>query len=63
MDNNIISCLRKFISDHCDRGAVHLSTGRAKNYEDYQRLVGRIEGLQLVEIELQDLIERNDKND
>tara|TARA_R110000823_G_scaffold315056_1_gene445483 strand:- start:50 stop:241 length:192 start_codon:yes stop_codon:yes gene_type:complete len=52
---NFLHSLRKTIREHMNEGADHLSTGGAKNFEDYQRLVGRIEGLAIVEREILDL--------
>ena len=59
---NALYTLRKSIREHMNEGADHLSTGGAKNFEDYQRLVGRIEGLAIVEREILDLDEAIRKN-
>ena len=55
---NALYTLRKAIREHMNEGADHLSTGGAKNFEDYQRLVGRIEGLAIIEREILDLEEK-----
>lgn len=59
MDNkNVFEVLVDKIREYMNEGADHLSTGGAKNHEDYQRLVGRIEGLALVEREILDLSDK-----
>ena len=35
-----------------DATTDHLSSGRPKNFEEYQRLVGRLEGLRFIEDEV-----------
>ena len=44
------------IREYMNEGADHLSTGGAKNFEDYQRRVGRIEGKAIMEREVLDLM-------
>jgi|TARA_R110000796_G_scaffold199036_1_gene315299 hypothetical protein len=61
MSIDIISILRKSIDDHKKQGEEHLSVGGAKNFEDYQRLVGRIEGLRIIDLEISDLLRRANK--
>ena len=46
---NICDLLLKRIREMLNEGADHLALGGAKNFEDYQRVVGRIEGLSLIE--------------
>jgi len=52
---NFLHSLKKKMREHMNEGADHLSMGGAKNFEDYQRLVGRIEGLAIIEREILDL--------
>tara|TARA_R110000765_G_scaffold222676_1_gene326811 strand:- start:33 stop:236 length:204 start_codon:yes stop_codon:yes gene_type:complete len=47
--------LRDLINEYAD----HMSTGACKNYPDYQRMVGVVEGLALAERELLDYIKKN----
>ena len=42
----------KKIQEEMDATTDHLSSGRPKNFEEYQRLVGRLEGLQFIEDEV-----------
>ncbi len=49
------------IREYMNEGADHLSTGGAKNFEDYQRLVGRIEGLAIMEREVLALADKTHK--
>jgi len=53
--------LLKRIREMLNEGADHLALGGAKNFEDYQRLVGRIEGLSIVERELLDLLKNQEE--
>ena len=53
--------LLKRIREMLNEGADHLALGGAKNFEDYQRVVGRIEGLSLVERELLDLLKNQEE--
>ena len=56
---NVLYPLRVAIREHMNEGADHLSTGGAKTFEDYHRLVGRIEGLAIIEREILDLEQKN----
>jgi len=53
--------LLKRIREMLNEGADHLALGGAKNFEDYQRLVGRIEGLSIIERELLDLLKNQEE--
>ena len=46
--------LRGMMNEHTD----HLATGNIKNFEEYKRMVGVIEGLALAERELLDYVEK-----
>ena len=49
----LLKRLREVMNDHAD----HISTGSCKDYAEYQKMVGIIEGLALAERELLDLVE------
>ena len=53
--------LQKRLREYLNEGADHLATGGAKDYSEYQRMVGRIDGIALAERELHDLVK--DKNE
>lgn len=47
--------LREIMNQHAD----HVSTGACKDFSDYQKMAGIIEGLALAERELLDWVEKN----
>lgn len=47
--------LRTLMNDHAD----HMSTGACKDFSEYQKMAGIIEGLALAERELLDFTQRN----
>ena len=47
--------LRNIMNQHAD----HISTGACKDYSDYQKMAGIIEGLALAERELLDWVEKH----
>ena len=51
--------LREVMNDHAD----HISTGSCKDFADYQKMVGIIEGLALAEREVLDWVEKFMKDD
>ena len=51
--------LRQYMNDLTDSVAL----GNAKNFEEYQRFVGQIEGLAIAERELLNLIKTQDQED
>jgi len=57
---NLHELLLKRIREMMNEGADHLALGGAKNFEDYQRLVGRIEALGLIEREILDLLKNQE---
>ena len=42
----------KKIKEEKEAVTIHMANGRPKNFEEYQRLVGRIEGLNFLEDEI-----------
>jgi|TARA_B100001939_G_scaffold291085_1_gene262790 hypothetical protein len=42
----------KKIREEKEAVTIHMANGRPKNFEEYQRLVGRLEGLQFIEDEV-----------
>ena len=48
--------LQKRLREYLNEGADHLATGGAKDYSEYQRMVGRIDGIALAERELLALV-------
>jgi hypothetical protein len=55
--SDLAALLQKRLRDFMNEGADHLATGGAKDYAEYQRLVGRIDGIALAERELLDLVQ------
>ena len=51
--------MKKRLRDIMNQHADHLSTGACKDYSDYQKMAGIIEGLALAERELLDWVEKN----
>jgi sigma54-dependent transcription regulator len=54
----ILESLKKKIREYMNEGADHLASGGAQNMEEYNRMVGRIEGLAIIE---RDMIELEQK--
>lgn len=52
----LAALLQKRLRDFLNEGADHLATGGAKDFGEYQRMVGRIDGIALAERELLDLV-------
>ena len=46
--------LREIMNEHAD----HIASGACKNFDEYQKMTGIIEGLALAERELLDYVER-----
>ena len=59
---DLYDLLLKKIREMLNEGADHLALGGAKSFEDYHRVVGRIEGLSLVEREILDLIKSQEED-
>mgnify|MGYP003129087162 FL=1 len=51
--------MKKRLRDIMNQHADHVSTGACKDYSDYQKMAGIIEGLALAERELLDWVEKN----
>ena len=43
----LAALLQKRLREYMNEGADHLATGGAKDYPEYQRMVGRIDGIAL----------------
>jgi len=54
-NETIYTPILKKIQEEKNAVVSHMASGRPKNYEEYQRLVGRIEGLSFLEEEVQSL--------
>jgi hypothetical protein len=46
-NETIYTYIIKKIREESDAVSFHLASGRVKNFEEYQRLVGKIEGLSI----------------
>jgi hypothetical protein len=57
-DRYIVEVTRKALRTLMDEGADNVALGGAKDYAEYQRLVGRLEGLAIAERELLDAQDR-----
>ena len=55
--------LQQRLREYLNEGADHLATGGAKDYSEYQRMVGRIDGIALAERELLDLVKDKDEEE
>jgi len=51
--------LKKRLRDIMNEHADHISTGACKDYSDYQKMAGIIEGLALAEREVLDWLDKN----
>ena len=60
---DLAALLQKRLRDFMNEGADHLATGGAKDYAEYQRLVGRIDGIALAERELLDLVQDKEEEE
>tara|TARA_R110002020_G_scaffold110945_2_gene256236 strand:- start:703 stop:900 length:198 start_codon:yes stop_codon:yes gene_type:complete len=56
-DEHLFEAYQKKIRERMNDIADSVSTGSAKNFEEYQHMVGTINGLALAERELLDLVE------
>ena len=61
--SDLAALLQQRLRDFMNEGADHLATGGAKDYAEYQRLVGRIDGIALAERELLDLVHVKDEEE
>jgi|TARA_Y100001951_G_C11081493_1_gene151603 hypothetical protein len=60
---DLAALLQKRLREFMNEGADHLATGGAKDYAEYQRMVGRIDGIALAERELLDLVKDKDDDE
>ena len=51
--------MKKRLRDIMNQHADHISTGACKDYSDYQKMAGIIEGLALAEREVLDWLDKN----
>ena len=51
-NETIYTPILKKIKEERDVVISYMASGRPKNYEEYQRLVGRLEGLQFIETDI-----------
>ena len=51
-NETIYTPILKKIGEERQAVVTHMASGRPKNFEEYQRLVGRIEGLNFLEDEI-----------
>ena len=52
MDDRFVEEFRKILRRYMNEFTDNVALGSAKNYEEYQRIVGQIEGLAIAEREL-----------
>jgi|TARA_R110000824_G_scaffold60431_3_gene161553 hypothetical protein len=55
---HIVEVVRKNLRTMMDEGADNVALGGAKDWGEYQRLVGRLEGLALAEREILDVAQQ-----
>ena len=55
--HDLAALLQKRLREYMNEGADHLASGGAKDFAEYQRMVGRIDGIALAERELLDLVQ------
>ena len=61
LDQSLFSSYRKILRDLMNERADDLAMGGASSYDEYQKMVGVIEGLAISERELLDLLEKQRK--
>ncbi len=61
--HDLAALLQKRLREFLNEGADHLATGGAKDYGEYQRMVGRIDGIALAERELLDLVKDKEEEE
>ena len=60
---HIVEMVRKTLRSMMDEGADNVALGGAKDWGEYQRLVGRLEGLAIAEREILDAAQKLMKNE
>jgi len=53
-----LQLLRNKVHDYRERLKEYLATGSVKDYDGYQRIVGRLEAFNVIEEDLSDMIDR-----
>ena len=61
--DHILTRLQKYIREQMNEGADHLAAGGAKDFHEYSRMVGRIEGIAMVEREMLELFNKLQNDD
>jgi hypothetical protein len=59
MESSLSEFMKKRLREVMNQHADHISTGACKDYSDYQKVAGIIEGLALAERELLDWVDRH----
>lgn len=54
-----LQLLKMKVSDYREQLKDYLAAGSVKDYDGYQRIVGRLEAFNVVEDDLQEMIERH----
>lgn len=54
-----LQLLRSKIRDYRDQLKDYLAAGSVKDYDGYQRIVGRLEAFNVVEEDLEEMVERH----
>ena len=60
---NFTEHFRKHLRQYMNELTDSVALGNAKNFEEYQRFVGQIEGLAIAERELLNLVKTQDQED
>ena len=60
---NFTEHFRKLLRQYMNELTDSVALGNAKNFEEYQRFVGQIEGLAIAERELLNLVKTQDQED
>ena len=58
MDDSVIALLRRKVAEYKEEISIYLTTGRVETLESYNRLVGRYEGVSMLEEDLADIEKR-----
>lgn len=58
MSESIYAPIKRRIREFMNEAADHLASGGATNFEEYIRMVGRVDALALIEREILDIEER-----
>jgi hypothetical protein len=58
MSESIFAPIKRRIREFMNEAADHLASGGAQSFEEYQRMVGRVDALAILEREIIDIEER-----